>query len=460
MFNAFTPETKLKAAFNNAQQIPANEANALPLVRSNSLRLAYLISRYPAVSHTFILREVLHLRGNGAQIFTASINAHDLPMQHLPKLERTEAEQTFYIKQAGIRGALLAHAKTLLSNFPGWLRGMASVLKYSLKDIRATVRNIGYFTESLMLGQWMRQQQVQHLHVHFATAAANVGLYVKQVFNYGLSLTVHGPDEFDNVGKECLPEKFAAADFIVCIGRFAQSQVMRQLPSNAWHKIEVCPLGVDTRHYLPAIRQHVQNTADTTRAASTTELTEPSAVTRILCVGRLCTAKGQLMLIKAAELLVLQGRNFHICMVGSGPEMANLQAYVHQAGLQAHIEFTGALSQQRVLERYARADIFVLPSFAEGIPVVLMEAMACGLPCIASRIHGIAELIRTHEEGMLVPPADCDALSNAIADLIDHPEKRTRIGIAARARVVRDFDLRRNCQRLQGVFQQRQGYTS
>jgi glycosyltransferase involved in cell wall biosynthesis len=400
-------------------------------------RLAYLISRYPAVSHAFILREVLSLRERGLAVEVASINAPDMSEAAMPAAERAEADHTYYVKRHGLRGALGAHLSLLATNPAAWLRGAAYAVGLGGSDARRILLGFAYFTEALMIGRWMRRRSLGHLHVHFATAAANIGLYVKKVFGTSLSLTVHGPDEFDNVSAQWLPEKIAASDFVFCIGSYARSQVMRLSPPREWRKFDVSPLGVDTGIYRPGGQARAHGPF------------------RILCVGRLTPAKGQHVLIDAARRLRDAGLDFRITLVGSGPDEASLREAVVVDKLATQVQFTGALNQTQVRALYAQADAFVLPSFAEGIPVVLMEAMASGIPCVTTRITGIPELIQSEDEGLLVAPSDASALAAALRRLIEDPALRARIALAARARVEADYNLLRNTGHLAELFSKR-----
>ena len=404
---------------------------------SPSRRMGYLISRYPAVSHTFILREVEALRRQGFVIETASINAPDQAAGDMPARERAAAASTYYVKRHGILGALAAHAVTLCRRPRAWAAGLVYALRLGGTDLRRIALGLGYFTEALMVGRWMRARGLPHLHVHFATAAANVGLCVKKVFGTSLSLMIHGPDEFDDVRGQALPQKIATADFLFCIGSFARSQAMRLSAPAHWPKIDVARLGVDTGSFAP-------------RGAR-----RAGGAFHILCVGRLVAAKGQYVLVAAARRLAAAGRDFRITLVGSGPEEEGLRAAVADAGLAGRVTLSGALNQDAVRALYGEADAFVLPSFAEGIPVVLMEAMASGVPCVTTRITGIPELIRSDDEGLLVAPSDTDALAAAIARLMDDPALRARIAAAARRRVDADFHLERNTARLGRLFTQR-----
>jgi colanic acid/amylovoran biosynthesis glycosyltransferase len=419
----------------------STEAVALTANRPNqnaaaSTRLGYLVSEYPGVSHTFILREVLGLRRLGFQVEVASINRPYHALQRMTLEERAETAATHYVKADGWRGALVAHLQGLRRPHT-WLRGLGQAIRLGGWDLRRQLYSFFYFTEALMLARWLRTHQIDHLHVHFATAAANVGLILKQVSPMTLSMTVHGPDEFYDAKGEWLDEKIAATDFIVCISQFARSQLMKLAPAQHWHKLAVCPLGVDTEHFRPLAKQ-----------ASTETF-------RLLCVGRLAPAKGQRILIEACRLLRERGRAFQLELVGDGPDRPELEAAMQTYGLQGQVRFRGALNHDEVHGCYRAADAFVLPSFAEGVPVVLMEAMASGVPCVTTRITGIPELIRHDCDGLLVTPSDVEALAEAIERLIDDPDLRQRLAASGRDRVQKNYQLDRNIERLADLFYQR-----
>ncbi|MCB9883546.1 MAG: glycosyltransferase [Planctomycetes bacterium] len=403
------------------------------------MRMAYLVSRYPAISHTFILREIRELRRRGFEIRTASINDPDRTPEKLAEEERDECKRTYYIKRSGWLGALRAHVPTFLTRPLAYLKGLAYALLLYRGDVRKMTLSFAYFVEAVMLGRWMRRGGETHLHVHFATPACTVGMIAARIFGIRYSFTVHGPDEFYDVTDYRLREKIDQAEFICCIGRYARSQILKIASPTTWPKLEVSPLGVDPAVFRPG----------PTRA----EITTPE----ILCVGRLVSAKGQDVLVRAAERLANAGTAFHVTFVGVGPDEDALKRCVLERRLEPYVTFAGGVNQDAIRTYYERADVFCLPSFAEGIPVVLMEAMAMEIPCVTTNITGIPELIRHDVDGLLVMPSDDEELATQLGRLLGDQSLRERLGRAGRRRVLERYDLHRNVERLANIFARRIG---
>jgi colanic acid/amylovoran biosynthesis glycosyltransferase len=393
------------------------------------VRLAYLLSRYPAISHTFLLNEITTLRDLNFDIAIASINSCDRPRSVLGGMERTEEEATFYVKRAGIGRALLAFADALIRHPLGLLKGLLFVIRLGGAGIR-----FFYLIEALIVGQWMRERGLSHLHSHFGVAVSTVAMIAARTFPVSVSFTIHGPDEFYDVRKYYLAQKIETASFIFCIGAFARSQLMMLSPASQWTKLLVSPLGVDPRKFNPKRRSKTGGPIE------------------IVCVGRLVSAKGQHVLLEAFRRLVKEGRNVRLRLVGDGPERLNLERIAAQEDLRGLVIFEGAVDADRVRSILEHADIFALPSFAEGIPVALMEAMAMEVPCVSTAITGIPELVRSEKDGILVAPADEDQFAVALARLIDDPDLRERLGRAGRRRVAEHFNLHRNVEKLAEMF--------
>jgi glycosyltransferase involved in cell wall biosynthesis len=399
-----------------------------------SRSLAYLTSQYPMLSMTFVLREVRQLRRMGFRIDTASINAPDRPLANLTAEEAAEAGLTYYLKTHGAGGAVSAHLKTLFTRFTGYWRGLRLVLSLGALDLKRLIFNLMYFTEALMVGVWMQRVRQRHLHVHLGSQAATVGLYVRHIFGFGFSITVHGPDEFYDAQGQHLEQKVAAADFICCISSYARSQLMKFSPYAQWSKLVVSRLGVDPGLWVPRPAKPASNFFE------------------ILCVGRLTQAKGQHVLIDAVDQLARQGRRVRLRLVGDGPDGPSLRERAKRLENPSIVVFEGAVNQDNIRALYEAADIFCLPSLAEGIPVVLMEAMAMEIPCVTTHITGIPELIGSGTEGLLVAPSDLEGLVKALEMLMDDAVLRERVGKSGRARILKDYDLGRNVEQLAAIF--------
>lgn len=397
--------------------------------------VCYLVSQYPKRSMVFILREVLQLRRIGLRLDIASINPPDRPPEQLTEEERSESARTYYVKRHGPRGAVAAHLALLRGDFRAYWRGVGLACRLGSLDPKRLLRNFGYFTEALMVGAWMRRIDQRHLHAHLGGPSATVGLYVKQIFGYGFSITVHGPDEFFDAEGQYLAQKVAAADFICCISSYGQSQLMRVSPYSQWKKLLVVRLGIDPDLFLSR------------------SLPRTSDCVEILCVGRLTPAKGQHLLIDAVARLLEMGRQVRLRLAGAGQDESALRQHAAHLAHPESILFEGGVSPDRIRTLYEAADIFCLPSFAEGIPVALMEAMAMELPCVSTTVAGIPELITDGINGLLVPPSDLKALVAALAKLIDNADLRTRLARKGRERVLEDYDLHRNVAELANVFQ-------
>ncbi len=394
-------------------------------------KTAYLLSQYPAVSHTFFMTEILALRKLGFTILTASINGVSPPEDGFPETETQEWRNTFYIKSMPRTRLLKLLIKVGFGHPIIAFRGLRAAL--ALRPFSLYL--IFYWLESLLLGQWMRDSDCTHLHVHFAGPVATVGLLTSIGWKVPFSLSVHGPDDFYNVEKYHLQRKIEHASFVCCISFFCRSQLLRLIPGTEWDKFYVCRLGVDTESFAPtpAIARDIP---------------------RIASIGRLHPSKGQAILLKAIALLRARGVAVKLDLVGGGSERPFLERLIRENDLSDSVTMHGALSHERTRAILQGADLFVLSSFAEGVPVALMEAMASGKPSICTTIAGVPELITKATEGRLVPPADEQSLALAIMDLVGDASLRSLLSQGGRAKVIADYNIDTNVKRLAQVFQQ------
>ena len=393
-------------------------------------RIAYLVSRYPAINHTFILREILALRSLGFDIQVIAIRGDDRPSELLTDTERLEQKRTLTVLPFG-RHFLAAHFLTALRTPRRYIAGLYLACKMSGSTVRSMLYHLIYFAEAVVAGHAARQASYRHIHSHFSSTVA---LIAARVFNLDLSVTIHGPDEFRDLIAFRMREKVAHAKFISTISYYARSQIMQASDPGDWHKIEVCRLGVDPRIFAPTPRGDVENSF------------------RVICVGRLAAVKAQRLLIAACAQLISAGWNIHLHLVGSGPDLGNLQEVAAATGIAGKVVFEGGRNQEEVIVLYRESDVFAIASFAEGVPVVLMEAMAMEIPCVATWVNGIPELIRDNEEGLLVAPSDVEGLARAIETLLKNPDLRRRLGSAGRQKVLREYNLSTNTALLAEVF--------
>jgi glycosyltransferase involved in cell wall biosynthesis len=400
----------------------------------NPTTIAYLCSEYPAVSHTFIFREIDSLRQAGIRVHTATIRQPS-NLEVMTPEEQLEARRTMVVLSRSLPAMLKAHAHCLIKNPAGYARMAAAALKPAFSGPRKPVKAAAYFAEAGILLEWLHGLGVNHVHEHFGNPTAVVALLMKTYGGISYSVSIHGPDIFYQVDSAMLEEKVRNASFVRCISHYCRSQIMRISPASTWAKHHIVRCGVDPATYSPR--------------------PEPgNAEPHLLCVGRLVPAKGQHILLEACSLLKQDGLRFHLTLIGDGPDRASLERFSREHGLGESVTFTGVLGQDKVREWYDKADIFVLASFAEGVPVVLMEAMAKEIPVISTRITGIPELIDHGHDGLLATPGDTGDLALQIRTLLEDPEMRERFGKEGRKTVERRYNQHFNNNKMVDLFNQ------
>ncbi len=395
-------------------------------------KIAYLSNPYPAISHTFIFREIASIRAEGLQVFTVSVDRTP-GLVKMTEAEQTEARQTLVLKDTPLPRIVLQGLSLLWASPAGFARMARRAGMFCFRGPKNPVKAVGYLVEAVILVSWLQKHNIRHIHEHFANPTALVAMLCKEYGGISYSLSIHGPDVFYQVDSSLLAEKIAGAAFIRCISHYCRSQVMRITSHEKWPAAHIVRCGVNADVYLPGDAV-------------------PKRFPRLLCVGRLCPAKGQHILLQACAALVERGRAFAMVFVGDGPDLPSLRTLCRDLGLDALVTFRGALGQEEVHEEYRRADIFVLPSFAEGVPVVLMEAMAMGKPVVSTRITGIPELIADQVDGLLAVPGDVADLTRQLTRLLDDRTLGERLGLAARQKVVAMYDQKKNNKELAGLF--------
>lgn len=384
-------------------------------------RIAYLTGEYPRATDTFIQREVTQLRAQGFEVQTCSIRRTGV--EHLVGPEqREEAARTFYVLAAAARPgrSLRAHWRALRRDAGGYFRALRLAWRTSPGGMKAGLYQLFYFAEAVVLADELRTQGVQHLHNHIAKASCTVAMLCREISGIPYSFTMHGPDIFFEPIRWRLDEKIARAAFVACISEFCRSQGMIFSDPAHWGRMHIVHCGVQPGRYLgPEARRG----------------------TRALFVGRLAGVKGIPVLFQAMQGLIHDLPDFRLTLIGDGPERVALQAMARDMGLSRHVDFVGYKSQDEVAQALTQQDVLVLPSFAEGVPVVLMEAMAAQLPVVTTQIAGVPELVQDGVSGRLVPPGDAVALQAALAEVLADPDRAAAMGLAGRARVEDQFDI-------------------
>jgi colanic acid/amylovoran biosynthesis glycosyltransferase len=403
-----------------------------PLPTDRGLRVGYLVNQYPKVSHSFIRREILALERRGIAIERFAVRgwADDFP----DPADRAERERTRYLLQhglPGVLGAALAMAVTRPLRFARALGLAASMWR---RSSRTLFHHCAYLAEACLLVRWTDAGRVDHLHAHFGTNPAEVAMLARVLGGPSYSFTVHGPEEFDSPAALGLGEKGRRAAFIVAVSSFGRSQLLRWLPAADWQKVEVVHCGLE-----PAFHRDAPIGAQ--------------AAPRLVCVGRLCEQKGQLLLVEAARRVVAAGWAFELVLAGDGEMRPEIEALVDRLGLRSTVRITGWIANDQVREEILAARALVLPSFAEGLPVVLMEAMALRRPVITTFVAGIPELVQSGENGWLVAAGDVEALARAMTDCLAAPaDALARMGEAARERALTRHDVDTEAAKLAGLF--------
>ena len=395
------------------------------------MKIAYLLSEYPTLGHIYLLREVRQLRSLGWDIQTVSIRRPDSqPWSSSSELEE-ELGSTRYVLGSSLVEFLAAHLATVFTRPGLYLRGLATAWHFVRRTRHPALRAMGYFTVAVLAGRWLRKAGFTHVHSVYSTT---IGLILARVFGMTLSMTIHGPDEFVNPQGFGIEEKIRAALFASAISSFGKSQIMLWSSPLDWHKLEITPLGIDCDGWVPApFREH-------------------PAPFKLISVGRLARVKGHALLLKAVAILTAQHRNVCLTLVGDGPERPQLAQQAQDLGIADKILFAGWKTQKELRDLSRDSEVCVLSSFAEGIPVAFMEAMALGIPCVAPRITGIPELIRDGMDGLLVTPANIEELAAAIGQMMDKPEMRRQMSLSSRERVLDKYNLRKNVAHLAEVF--------
>lgn len=426
----------MKPALIQSETLPAD---APAPAADRQLKVGYIMSRFPKITETFILYEMLALEQQGGQVEVYPLLREQTTLMH--------REAQAFVERAHFQPflswrILRAHLHFLRRAPQTYWQTLGTLLRANLGSWRFFIGALGTFPKSVYFAYLMLADGVAHVHAHFASHPAAAGFIIHRLTNIPYSFTAHGSDLHRDQHMLC--EKVATAAFVVTISQYNKEMIATVCGEAFRDKIRVIHCGVDTAVFQP-------------RQWNITPTAAPP-VLNIVCIGTLHEVKGQTYLLEACQQLRERGCSFICHLVGDGPDRPALTQQANQLGLADHVQFHGQRTRDEIINLLQEADIVVAPSVLsrdgrrEGIPVVLMEAMASGVPVVASRISGIPELVEDGISGLLAPPKDVAALTEALHRLASDRVLRQRLGKAGRARVVQEFDLTANARLLARCF--------
>ena len=377
-------------------------------------KLAYLTTSYPSVSHTFIRREILGLEALGYSVLRVAIRTGDAVVEPVDKTEQTKtlhllAQPPLVLCYQILRGMIRARGRVI--------GGFRAAWRMNRRSERGLFRHMAYLAEGLALLAYFHEKNVSHVHVHFGTNAAAVAMLVRLMGGPTYSMTVHGPDEFDAPIGLSLGLKMENAEFTAAISSYCASQLRRWVAYPQWRKIHIIRCCVDETWFERA--SPVNDEANL-----------------LVSVARLSAQKGHLFLIDAYADAVRTGLRSRLVLVGDGELRGAIERQIEEHGLGGRVEILGWQDSAKIQQIILSSRALVLPSFAEGLPVVLMEAMALTRPVLSTYIAGVPELVRDGREGWLVVAGDREGLKDALLSIDAIPvEQLRKMGEQAQARV-------------------------
>ncbi len=393
------------------------------------LRVGYVMTHYPRTAQTFISGEIDAVEQAGMSISSFAMNTPDAAELITPGATERYA-RTMYLKQRplGAIGIVLWFAL----RHPVGMTGIAiSALRSAGGSPKRIVRRFAHYVQAARIARSVLQHDIRHLHAHFGLAPATIAWLASQMASLGgsrvgFSFTIHGFHDFVDPDEARLDIKARDAAAVVCISDYTRSQLCRLTPAELWPKFKVLRCGVDL-DVLPFLQRPAR----------------PGPPT-IIAIGRLSAEKGFALLIEALQQLARENVDARLRLIGDGPEREALVGAVREARLEEHVTFAGELAPEAVRAELQAADIFCLPSFNEGLPVSIMEAMAVGVPVVTTWVAGIPELAENGVTALTVPPARSDALAAALRKLCHNPSLGSALAAEARKRVALLHDQTRN----------------
>jgi glycosyltransferase involved in cell wall biosynthesis len=385
------------------------------------MRIAYLVNQYPKISHVFIRREILAVEREGCQVMRCSLRRSTDKL--IDPLDQDEARKTHTVLDAGWAGLLQAMVRMFAAHCALFLSALWLAMRVGWRSDRGLWRHVAYLAEACVLVRWLAREKIQHVHAHFGTNSTTVAMLCHHLGGPTYSFTAHGPEEFDKALTLKLGEKIARASFVAAISSYGRSQLFRRCGFRYWSSIKVVRCGVDD-HFLGPAPSPIQGPR------------------RLVTIGRLCEQKGQLLLVEAMAQLHREGREVELVLIGDGVLRGEIEAAIKRNHLDRNVRILGWADSETIRRSLDESCAFVLPSFAEGLPVVIMEALARARPVLSTFVAGIPELVVPGRNGWLVPAGSVEALVDSIRQILDAPlAELTEMGLRGREDVRRQHAI-------------------
>ncbi|CUH87514.1 GDP-mannose-dependent alpha-(1-6)-phosphatidylinositol monomannoside mannosyltransferase [Phaeobacter sp. CECT 5382] len=401
------------------------------------MKIAYVLNSYPEPSHSFIRREIQALERQGLEVLRLPMRPGSAPL--VDPGDQDEAARSHYVLQVGALGLFSCFLRQLVRAPRMTLAALRLAWRLGRRSQSGVLRHLIYLLEAAYVARRCAVEGVDHMHAHFGTNATTVALLAHVLGGPGYSFTTHGPEEFDAPQALSLGLKVNRSRFAVAISSFGKSQLSRWADFGAWERLKVVHCGIEPARFADPVPL-------------------PEGPLRLAAIGRFVEQKGQMVLVKAMAQVVQSHPEVHLSLIGDGEMRADLEVAIAAAGLERNITFTGWLAEQGVRAELAAAHALVMPSFAEGLPMVVMEAMAAARPVLATYIAGTPELVLPSKTGWLVPAGDARVLAAAIVELAETPRPTLEaMGQAGRARVLQRHDSDVEAAKLAELFRAAQG---
>lgn len=384
------------------------------------MRVGYLMNSYPMTSTTFIRREMESLEALGLEIKRYAVR--NWAEKLVDPLDIADQQRTHYLLTHNLLSLFSSFFAVMFSNPIGFLRAFGLWFKVCRNSGSLSVRHFAYLLQATYFYKLCKQDQLQHVHVHFSTNATTVAMLAKQMGGANYSFTAHGPDEFVNPNTISMHLKVANAAFVVAISNYCRVQLVRFSSYKFWDKIVIVHCGIHIKDFTPNFEFDNNNQ-------------------NLVCVGRICPQKAQLLFPPALAQLKNEFPDIKVHLIGDGESRAQLELEIKKHDVSDMVVLHGWKANAEVKEILVKSRALLLPSFAEGLPVVIMESLALGRPVISTYIAGIPELV-DDRCGWMIPAGSIDAIVSAIRDAMNTPsQKLTEMGKEGRSRVEAGHNL-------------------